>query len=358
MTGDTAYLEQAIALARQAAGRTAPNPMVGCLIVANGQVVGRGWHRGPGTPHAEAAALADAGDSARGATAYVTLEPCNHYGNTPPCAGALLDAGIGRVVYGAADTNPLAAGGADRLREAGVDVHYADDKAAHDLVRPWINRVLNGRPYVYAKLAMSLDGRTATPSGQSKWITGKEARAAGHDLRQQTDGIIVGIGTVLADDPSLDPRPDGVVPAPSVKIVLDTHLRTPPTAKLLSSPGSVMIVSGPHPDADRRAALEQAGAEICPLSLRNGRPDLAPLLDQLGQRGLNAVMIEGGGTVLGSAFDDGLVDEVWAFIAPVILGGGRSAINGVGADQLSDALRLRDVSTCTLGPDILVRGRV
>ncbi|WP_199564678.1 bifunctional diaminohydroxyphosphoribosylaminopyrimidine deaminase/5-amino-6-(5-phosphoribosylamino)uracil reductase RibD [Parvularcula marina] len=353
---DTAHILRAVALAERAAGRTSPNPMVGCVIVKDGEVIGEGWHQGPGTPHAEPAALAEAGDAARGATAYVTLEPCNHYGNTPPCSEALIAAGVAEVVYAAADPNPLAAGGADRLRAAGIRVRHVLVPEADRLIRPWVHGLTASRPYVYAKLAMSLDGRTATKTGESKWITGPEARTHGHLLRQRTDAIIVGVETVLADDPGLDPRPEGVVPAPSLKIVMDSRLRTPAEAKLLSTPGDVLIFTTGTADWQAEDALREQGAEIIRIPSVNDRPSLSAALAHLKEIGCQSVMIEGGGTLLSSVFDDGLVDEVWAYIAPLILGGGRPAISGEGPDQLASAFTLADRQVEQLGTDLFIRG--
>lgn len=355
---ETDYILRAVELARRAAGRTAPNPMVGCVIVRDGQIVGEGWHRGPGTQHAEPTALADAGDETVGATAYVTLEPCNHYGNTPPCTEALIAAKVAEVVFAVEDPNPIAAGGADRLRAAGIRVRHYPVAAATQLVVPWIHTLSSSRPWVVAKLAMTLDGRTATRTGESKWITGPAARARGHDLRQQSDAILVGVGTVLADDPSLDARPETGEPAATLKVVLDTALRTPAHARLLHSPGDVLIATGPITDHAKADALREQGAEIVSLPLLNGRPSLAALLEHLTSRPCQQVMVEGGGILLGAAFDEGLVDEVWAFIAPILLGGGRAAIKGQGPDQLASAMALNDQITEQLGPDLLIRGTV
>ena len=393
----------ALALASEGLGRTSPNPSVGCVIVRDGQVVGEGRTAPPGGPHAEVVALRQAGDAARGAVAYTTLEPCDHTGRTGPCSLALIEAGVAEVVYALADPNPVAAGGAARLRAAGVAVRgevMADEARA--VLRPWL-RAVGGSPvpWVAAKFACSLDGRTATRTGASKWITGAPARARGHDLRQRSDAVMVGVGTVLADDPSLDPRPEGTTPAPGLKVVLDTHLRTPPDARLLPSPGPVLIACGEGADAGRRAALKAAGAEVVsfpsvgarrpgpragvhlpPLAMQAatqhqphppemgpgtgpgrrrdkpgaGRPDLRGVLEHLRQRDVLSVMIEGGAGLLGSAFDAGLVDEVWAFVAPLVIGGGQPAVAGAGPDRLEDAFRLHDVHTEALGPDILVRG--
>ncbi|MEM9420968.1 MAG: bifunctional diaminohydroxyphosphoribosylaminopyrimidine deaminase/5-amino-6-(5-phosphoribosylamino)uracil reductase RibD [Pseudomonadota bacterium] len=357
---DQEYMHRALALARRGEGQVAPNPPVGCVLVKDGVVIAEGWHRGPGHPHAEADALTKVGPNAvRGATAYVTLEPCNHYGKTPPCAEALVQAEVARVVFAVPDPNPIAAGGAERLAAAGITVQAGCCEAeGRALLRPWLLGLTRVTPYVYAKVAMTLDGRTATNNGDSKWITGAKARDKGHLLRQRTDAILVGVGTVLADDPGLDPRPRERTPSQTLKVILDTHLRTPATAKCFSSPGAVLIGTGADPDPARREALEQVGAEILQLPSVNGKASLANLLSHLKKRDLTSVMIEGGGTLLGAAFDQNLIDEVWAFIAPAILGGGRSAIAGVGPTKIADAFELQDVMTETLGSDLFIRGYI
>ena len=400
---DDDHMRRALALATEGLGRTSPNPTVGCVIARDGRVVGEGRTAPPGGPHAEVTALARAGDAARGAVAYTTLEPCNHTGRTGPCSEALIAAGVAEVVFAVADPNPLAAGGAARLRAAGVVVRGGILEAeGRALIRPWLHALTGAPlPWVVAKFACSLDGRTATRTGESKWITGEAARRRGHDLRQRSDAVLVGVGTVLADDPGLDPRPEGAAPAPGLKVVLDTGLRTPVDAKLLRSPGPVLIACAEGADAGRRAALEAAGAMICqapsgqPLprerskspiwgegtigrtaldaaivpspgivdaDLSRGRGegrstvDLGAVLLALRERGCQSVMIEGGARVLGSAFDMGLVDEVWAFVAPLVIGGGQPAVAGEGPARLADAFRLHDARTEALGPDVLIRG--
>ena len=356
---DEVYMRRALELARRAEGRTSPNPMVGCVLVRGGWVVGEGWHEGPGLPHAEVMALRAAGEAARGARAFVTLEPCDHTGRTRPCSLALIEAGVAEVIYALPDPNPLAAGGAARLRAAGVPARPGPcENEARELVRPWLHGLTSPLPWVTAKIASTLDGRTATRTGESKWITGEAARARGHDLRQASDAVLIGGGTVLADDPGLDPRPKGRTPAPGLKVVLDTHLRTPPGARLLGTPGPVLIACGPEPDAGRRAALEAAGADVVPFQLTGDGPDLAAVLRHLRARDCLSVMIEGGGTLLGSAFDAGLVNEVWAFLAPMVMGGGRMAVDGFGPARLSGAFELTDFIPEALGRDMLIRGIV
>lgn len=353
------HMARAVALARRAEGFTHPNPMVGCVLVKDGAVLAEGWHKAPGHEHAEAMALRLAGEQARGATAYVTLEPCNHYGRTPPCSAALIGAGVTEVIYGLRDVNPLAEGGAAALRAAGISVSLAPPEArtaCAELVRPWVHSVQCWRPWVTAKLGMTMDGFTATHSGESKWITGAEARARGHDLRQRTSAIIVGVGTVLADDPALDSRPEGREPAPSTKVVFDSTLRTPPEARLIATPGPALIISHESACNERAARLEDTGANVLRLPGDNGRPSIKEAMKHLHSAGHTDVMIEGGSEVLGAAFGAGLVDEVWAFVAPALMIDGRPAITGPGAERLTDILRLGRREVETHGNDILIRG--
>ncbi len=356
------YMKRAIMLAARAEGRTAPNPLVGCVLVKDDKIVGEGWHEGPGLDHAEIAALKAAGDNARGATCYVTLEPCNHQGRTGPCVDALIDAGIGDVIYALADPNPIASGGSARLGEAGIRItHGVCEKEARSLNRFWLHSLEAKRPFVVAKFAASLDGKIATASGDSKWITGESARARAHDLRREVDAVIVGADTVIADDPALTGRGDLQETRYPLRIVLDSTARTSPGAKVFDRIGEgAMLVTTKAAPENRLARFREHGVEILTLDTgRNSRPDPEALLTTLGGRGLNGVMIEGGGAVLGSFFDEGLVDEVWAFIAPVIIGGaGQSPVAGAGVTSIADAFRLEDIETQILCPDILVRGRV
>ena len=360
---DIRFMKRAIDLARKGAGVVAPNPMVGSVIVdENGAVVGEGWHKGPGESHAEIEALAAAGDAARGATVYVSLEPCNHQGRTGPCAEALIKAGVGEVAYAMSDPNPTAAGGAARLRDAGVKVCGGVCEAeARELNRFWLHWLKTQRPYVIAKFAASLDGKIATHCGDSQWITGPASRKRAHELRAQIDGIIVGANTVTADDPSLTARLSDSDTRRPLRIVLDTAAGTSPGSKAYdrAGDGALLAVTENAPQA-RLAAFREHGVDILTLPKGgDGRPDPDALLSALGAKGLNAVMIEGGGKTLGAFFDADLVDEVWAFIAPVIIGGpGKTAVAGAGAASLEDAFRLSEVAVETLSPDILMRGRV
>ena len=361
------YMRRAIDLARRAAGYTSPNPMVGCVLVKDSRIVGEGFHAKPGTAHAETAALRAAGSEAAGATAYVTLEPCSHFGKTPPCADALVKAGVAKVVYAVSDPNPLAAGGAATLHQAGIvtEQGLCEDEARH-LIRHWLHHLGAKRPHVTAKFAASLDGKIATRTGSSKWITNDMARLRGHDLRQECDAIIIGIETVIADDPSLTAR--GTLPAGRkdaahpLRVVLDSTGRMPLDAKMLRSttPGSTLIATTQKMPALKRQALENRNADVLVLPADGkGRPCPEALLTELGQRDVLSVMIEGGSAVLGSFFDAQLVDEVWAFIAPVIIGGtGPSPIGGTGPALIEDAFRLQSTHLEHLEDNILLRGEI
>ncbi len=349
-------MQRACDLARRGAGRVAPNPMVGCVIMrAPGKIVGHGWHEGPGQDHAEVMALKEAGAAARGATAFVTLEPCNHTGRTGPCAEALIEAGVADVVYALADPNPIAAGGAKRLRAAGVNVR-ADlcEEEARDLNRAWLHALKHKRPYVVGKTAMSLDGRIATAAGESQWITAPASRTAGHGLRRDADAIIVGAGTVAADDPALTARLDGDIRYP-LRVVLDSTARTSPGAKVYErnrSAKSALLATTRRASADRLAGFREMGVEPLALPADDaGRPDLDALLSALFERDVHSAMVEGGGEVLGAFFDADLIDELHLFIAPKIIGGGKLAFRGDGVAALADASRFDFQRVNIDGPD-------
>lgn len=367
---DLTMMQRALNLAVRGQGYTASNPMVGCVIAHGEKIVGEGWHRGRnwhpenGLPHAEIEALRAADNLApsatAGATAYVTLEPCNHHGTTPPCAHELIEAGIVRVVYAMADPNVQAAGGANALRAANIVVEEGLCKEeARLLNRAWIYRTQTQRPFVTAKFAASLDGKIATNSGESKWITSEQARNRAHDLRQACDAIIVGAQTVIADNPSLTVR-NIKQPSQPLRIILDSTARTNPLAKAYNktAPGTALLVTtGRAPKEKLRNFHAQNIDTLCLPDDQNGHPDLLALMDHLGKLEINNLMVEGGAGVLGSFFDAGLIQEVWAFLAPVIIGGdGKNAIGGKGATTMQDVFRLHHLQTETLGPDILMRG--
>ena len=362
---DYALMGRALDLARHGIGTTHPNPMVGCVIVdQGGNVVGEGYHPEAGQPHAEVFALRQAGERARGATAYVTLEPCDHHGRTPPCSQALIDAGLGRVVVAMVDPNPLVAGkGIERLRDAGIDVSVGVlESEAQDLNRAFSHWIVQRRPFVTLKAAMSLDGQEAAASGESKWITGEPARQRSHGIRGFVDAVVVGIGTVLADDPELTDRRPGRVRQP-VRVVLDRNLRIPGDSRLLASldQAPVWVVYDPDDAPPERAeALERLGARPFPWP---ATPEegltLKRLMAALGEEGLIHLMVEGGPTLHSAFFAEGLVDEVALFIAPILLGqGGDGLMNRHPVWQMSDRIELDTTTVERLGRDLLVTARV
>ena len=315
---DHAHMARALRLAERGLYTTAPNPRVGCVISRDGQVVGEGWHVRAGEPHAEVHALRAAGERARGATAYVTLEPCSHHGRTPPCANALIDAGVVRVVAAMRDPNPqVSGGGISLLTLAGIQAEVGLLEAeARELNIGFIARMTRGRPWLRVKTASSLDGRTALLNGESKWITGAAARADVQAWRARACAILTGVGTVLADDPRMNVR-DLDTPRQPLKIIVDSHLNTPPTAQILQ--GGALIVCAAD-DAAKRAALEAAGAQVLCIPGPQGRVGLAALIGALGQRGLNEIHVEAGATLNGALLDAGLVDEWIAYLAPLVMG--------------------------------------
>jgi len=358
---DRHYMKMALELAARARGRTSPNPMVGAVLVKDNRIVGQGYHARAGTPHAEVLALAEAGNEARGATLYVTLEPCCHHGRTGPCTEAVIAAGVARVVIAMRDPNPLVSGGGiRRLRDAGVEVVTGVmEEEALELNEVFIKYITTGLPFVTAKAAMSLDGKIATHSGKSKWITGPEARAYGHCLRDWHDAILVGIGTVQADNPSLTTRLAAGGGRDPVRIILDSMARTPLDAIVVTqhseAPTIIAATAGAPPE--RLEALRRAGAEV--LVVNEGtRVDLKELVKILGKREITSLLIEGGAEVHGSAFAAEIVDKVVWFIAPKIIGG-RDApgpVGGLGAGDLSGAAELERVEVSCLGPDFCIEG--
>lgn len=364
---DTHWLQQAVELARQGEGHVEPNPMVGCLLVSPSAAMGdpplaRGWHARFGGPHAEAAALGGlSAETIRGATLYLSLEPCCHTGKTPPCTGLVIEKRPGRVVIGALDPNPLVSGGGLlRLRQAGIEVELAADFApAVELIRPFTKFQLAHRPWVIAKWAMSFDGKIATAGGESQWISGRESRGEVHRWRGRVDGILTGIGTALRDDPLLTARPPG--PRQAVRIVCDTECRLPPDSALARSAAEfpLLVVTGGGPDGQRREELERKGAEVLEIAGGDSLQRLNGLMDELGRRGMTNLLVESGGRLLGSLFDGGLVDEVRAFLAPKILGGERAAtpVAGTGTSQLAWAPEFPFQTASRIGDDFLLVGR-
>ncbi|HWZ57492.1 MAG TPA: bifunctional diaminohydroxyphosphoribosylaminopyrimidine deaminase/5-amino-6-(5-phosphoribosylamino)uracil reductase RibD [Gemmatimonadaceae bacterium] len=349
MTDDRAYMRQALALARRGWGRTAPNPLVGAVLVRDGEVVGEGHHAMYGGDHAEVAALRVAGDRARGATAYVTLEPCAHHGKTPPCADALIAAGVRRVVAATADPNPTAAGGLARLRDAGIEtVLGVEEAGARELNAAFFHAFRSDRPWVTLKFAVSIDGAIAGRDG-SGWLTGRASQREVHHLRAGNDAVAVGIGTVLADDPLLTIR-DGVVPrVPPVRVVFDRSARTPPASRLVQTARETpVVIVAERPDPVRAAALVQAGVEIVTAS------SIEEALGVLGARGIRSLLVEGGARLGGALLTAALVDRLVIFQAPCVLGAGAlGAFACAPARTPGDAPRLPIVERRALDDDLM-----
>jgi diaminohydroxyphosphoribosylaminopyrimidine deaminase/5-amino-6-(5-phosphoribosylamino)uracil reductase len=360
---DIAYMRAALALARRGLGRVWPNPAVGCILVNEGRVVGRGWTQPGGRPHAETEALRRAGAAARGATAYVSLEPCCHWGKTPPCTQALVAAGVTRVVVALKDPDPrVAGGGLHQLRAAGIAVETGlCGEAAAQINAGFLMRLRLGRPLVTLKLATSLDGRIATRTGASRWITGPAARARTHLLRAEHDAIMVGTGTVLADDPALTCRLPGLGDRSPVRVVLDRTLRIPLTARVIVDARQVptWVLTLPSADPARRKAVLDAGAVLIDVaSDPTGQIDLAAAFTALGVRGLTRILVEGGAKFAGALLRAGLVDRLVWIHAPLLIGGdGTAAIAPLGLDSLSAAPGFVRIATEAVGNDALTTYR-
>ncbi|PKB79842.1 MAG: riboflavin biosynthesis protein RibD [SAR202 cluster bacterium Io17-Chloro-G9] len=356
-------MQRAIELAKQALGSTSPNPAVGAVVTRDGATVGEGFTLPPGQRHAEIGALQQAGERSRGATLYTTLEPCCTFGRTPPCTQAIIAAGVQRVNLAAIDPNPKVSGrGRAELEAAGIEVAAGEESAAaQELYEAFAKHIITGLPFVTAKFAMSLDGKIATHTGDSKWVTGPEAREMVQQMRREGDAVMVGINTVLADDPQLTARDAQGEPLQRqpLRVVLDSHCSIPDEARLLHEPGTTIIASTHDAPAILVARLEAAGAEVyLGEADPEGRVDLLPLLAMLGRRGVVSLLTEGGGMVLGSLFDAGLVDKVFAFVAPSIIGGedAASPVAGLGASIMSEALRVERTQLRQVGPDWLITG--
>jgi diaminohydroxyphosphoribosylaminopyrimidine deaminase/5-amino-6-(5-phosphoribosylamino)uracil reductase len=362
---DTDHMREALDLAERGWGHVSPNPMVGALVVdAEGAVVGRGWYEGPrGAPHAEVRALADAGDRGRGGTLYCTLEPCNHHAATPPCTDAVIGAGIRRVVIAAIDPNPLVQGrGVRRLRDAGLEVRDGiEAELAHRLNAAFERHITTGTPFVIWKVATSLDGKTAAHDGTSRWITAQDARIDAHRLRAWADAVIVGAGTVLADDPRLTVRDaDGSAAWQPMRVVVDAVGRVDPTATLFRQPGPTLVATTERAEA-RIDAWQAVGAEVAVFDAdADGRVPVAELVRELGKRDVQGALLEGGATLAWSFLRAGLVDRVVQYLAPRIIGGAGApgAAGGVGFAPVGDALNVSIVSVDRVGPDLRVEADV
>ena len=361
--GAAAPMQRAVELAREVWGATSPNPAVGAVLVKDGVVVGCGATQPPGQAHAEIGALLQAGERSRNATLYVTLEPCCHWGRTPPCTRAIIEAGVSRVHAAAVDPNPLVAGqGLAQLQEAKIETVLEDGvEGVRELYEAFAKHINTGLPFVTAKFAMSLDGKIATRTGDSKWVTGVAARGLSQRMRRRADGILVGVGTVLADDPMLTARdPDGAaLERQPLRAVLDSNGRTPSHSRILGRPGTAVVYVTKSATTADRQRLESAGAEVVRLPAdEQGLVAVEEVLADLGSRDVVDLIVEGGGTVLGSFFDRGLVDKLYAFIAPVIIGGADAAspVEGLGAKTMRDVWRIEEAEARPVGDDWLIVG--
>jgi diaminohydroxyphosphoribosylaminopyrimidine deaminase / 5-amino-6-(5-phosphoribosylamino)uracil reductase len=348
---DEQWMARALELARLADHRTSPNPMVGALVLdRDGAQAGEGYHRRKGEPHAEQEALRAAGERARGGTIYTTLEPCTHAHRSPSCADAIIDAGVARAVV-AVEKDPdkrVHGSGIARLRQAGLRVTVGVlERDGERLIEFYSHHRKTGRPFVTAKFAMSLDGKIATATGESRWITGEAARKHGHRLRHEHDAILIGVNTLLKDDPELSAR-EGERPRQPLRVILDSKLRSPATARALHGGAVVATTVDGHRD----------DAEVLKLPADRGRVSLEALLDELGRRDVISLLVEGGGETLASFFESGLVNKVCAYVAPIVIGGREAptAVAGAGAARLADALRLRDVEVGMLDADVMISG--
>ncbi len=359
---DEAYIERAIALAERGRGLVSPNPMVGAVVVADGRVVGEGWHEGPGTAHAEVVALGDAGPAARGATLYTSLEPCSHHGRTPPCADAIVAAGVARVVSALRDPNPIVDGrGFARLERAGVEVRsgpMAEEAALQN--KAFLKHVRTGLPYVVWKSAASLDGKVAARDGSSRWITGEPARLDVHRLRAWSDAIVVGAGTALADDPSLTIRLPGYVGRPALRVLVDARGRVPATGDLFDDEAPTLVATTDRAPRERRDEWAASGADVVELEHEGDGVSLGELAAHLGKRDVQGVLLEGGPTLAWAAVEAGIVDEVVVYLAPRLVGGVEApgVLGGRGVAPIARAWPLRFRAFDRIGEDLRVEADV
>ena len=357
------HMKRALGLARGVLGTTSPNPAVGALVVRKGVEIGQGVTLPPGQSHAEVGALQMAGEASQGSTLYTTLEPCCNYGRTPPCTQAIISSGITRVHVAAIDPNPQVSGqGCAELRSAGIEVVVEEGvEDAEELYEAYAKHVNTGVPFVSAKFAMSLDGKIAAQSGDSKWVSGADSRSLVQQMRRESDAVLAGVNTVLADDPHLTSRDKDGDPLPRqpLRVVVDSRCRTSLAASLLKQPGDVLIATTEVAPRHRADKLRRRRAEVVTFPTgQDGRVSMDALLAELGRRGVVSLLAEGGGMVLGSLFDGGLVDKVYAFIAPVIIGGqgAPSPVEGQGADNMAGARKMERTSLRTIGSDWLIVG--
>lgn len=353
---DIAYMRHALALARRGAGHTRPNPMVGALLVKEGRIIGEGWHGHFGGPHAEVEAFRSCREDPAGATLYVTLEPCAHYGKTPPCADLVVRKKVGRVVAAMVDPNPLVAGrGIEKIRRAGIPVTVGVlEEEARRLNEVFLKYVTEKKPFILYKAAMSLDGKTACHTGDSQWISSERSRQEARRLRGLYQGIMAGIGTVLADDPRLTARTEGL--CDPVRIIADSRLRIPLTAKVLHEPGRVILLTTSAAPGEKREAIEALGARIVTADGADGRVNLPAAMDKLAALGMDGILLEGGAALAGEALSAGLIDKVLFYAAPLLIGGSGapSPFGGAGAVSLQAAWPLRDLEVTKSGDDLAI----
>ncbi len=350
------YMEMAIKLAEKGKGLTSPNPMVGCIIVKRGRVVGKGFHKKAGTEHAEDLAIADAGKKAVNSTMYVNLEPCSHWGRMPPCTEKIVEAGVREVIIGMKDPNPLVEGFRElkfRGLKTKIGILEHDAKKLNEV---YIKYIKTHRPFVIIKVAMSMDGRIATKSGDSKYITSKEARTYVHQLRTEVDAVMVGLNTVLRDNPELTPRL--VKGKDPLKIVVDSHLKIPKNCHLMKEPSKLIIATTSNAQKGAVAKLQQKGVNVIITKIKKGMVDLGDLMKQLGKHEITSVMIEGGSELNSSAIKDGIVDKILIFTAPKLIGSGKGPIGNLGINKIDKAIDLKNPVCRKIGKDSLVEAYI
>ena len=348
------YMELALQIAEKGRGTTSPNPMVGAIIVKRGKIIGKGFHKKAGTEHAEIYALREAGKKAKNATLYVNLEPCSHWGRTPPCTESIVDAGIREVVIGIKDPNPKVEGFKElKFRGIKTRIGILEDESKK-LNEAYIKHMKKELPFVILKVAMTLDGKIATKTGESKYITSSAARTYVHQIRNDVDAVLVGINTVVKDNPHLDARlVNGIDP---IKIVVDSQLRIPLTCNILKTPHKAIIATTRKASTAKINQLQHKGAKVLIINSKEGKVDLEILMKELGKMDITSIMIEGGSEINGEAIKAGIVDKILCFSAPKIMGNGLSAISNLSIDKLNKAITLKDISTKKIGKDILIEG--
>lgn len=357
---DEKYMQIALDLAKKGKGWTSPNPLVGAVIVKEGRVIGQGYHETYGQPHAEVNAMASAKEDVAGATLYVTLEPCSHFGKTPPCSDLVIDKKLQRVVVGAFDPNPLVAGkGIERLRNAGIEVVVGVlENECQRLNEVFMKYIITKEPFVVMKTAMSLDGKIATVTGESQWISGEASRRQVHNLRHELSGIMVGVETVIRDDPQLTAR--NANSKNPIRIVVDSQLRIPVESTILSQQNKVktIVATTERVDKKRIKTLKNMGIEIVVTKEKSGRVDLRALMSTLGAMGIDSILLEGGATLNFSALEEGIVDKIQVYIAPKIIGGknAKTAVEGAGIADLKEVFQLKRMTAGMVGEDLVVEG--